>query len=183
MAHSFIQRCTHKLASYLRLSLFMLGVLVGVQVPGFVDQYGKNLEARLLESSQALNQFQADADKFFDGDISKLIAYYQDKNDAVFNAGANSITAIASRQAMLKQAWQDFNQSTLMQFQHVALAPINDIRSQVWQSYEYLIVLNPLAIGFGLVAGLLMAIIIDLVSGFLLLIVRSLSRSKQSAQS
>ena len=145
----------------------MAGVLIGVQVPGFVDQYGKNLEARLLESSQAVNQFQADADKFFDGDINKLIAYYQAKNDVVITAGANSITAIATRQAMLKTAWQAFNQSTLAQYQHVALAPISDIRSQVWQSYNYLIVLNPIAIGFGLIAGLLLAMILDLFIGLI----------------
>ena len=181
MAHSILQRCTQKLSNYMRLALFMLGVLVGVQVPGFVNQYGKNLEARLLESNQAISQFQADADKFFDGDISKLIAYYQAKNDDIISAGANSITAIASRQTELKQAWHAFNSSTLSQFQHVAFTPISDIRTQVWQSYQYLIVLNPLAIFFGIVTGLLMTMVIDLVSGLLLWLGRSLSRSTQSA--
>ncbi|MDP5211473.1 DUF2937 family protein [Pseudoalteromonas tunicata] len=172
MAATFLQRFGKKVASYLRLALFMAGVLIGVQVPGFVDQYGKNLEARLLESSQALNQFQADADKFFDGDINKLIAYYQAKNDVVITAGANSITAIATRQAMLKTAWQAFNQSTLTQFQHVALAPISDIRSQVWQSYDYLIVLKPIAIGIGLVFGLLLAMVLDVLVALIVMLGR-----------
>ena len=180
MAHSLLGRCTQKIASYMRLSLFMLGVLVGVQVPGFVDQYGKNLEARLLESSQALSQFQADADKFFEGDISKLIAYYQAKNDDIISAGANSITAIASRQAELKQAWQAFNSSTLAQFQHVAFSPISDIRIQVWQSYQYLIVLNPLAMLFGIVTGLLMTMIIDLFGALLVLLGRHLGTKARS---
>ena len=47
-----------KILDYLRLLLFTGGVLIGVQVPGFIDQYGKSLEAHLLESSQSLKEFQ-----------------------------------------------------------------------------------------------------------------------------
>ncbi|MGY2498465.1 DUF2937 family protein, partial [Klebsiella pneumoniae] len=38
------------LRSYLRLTLFAFGLLLGVQVPGFVDDYAKRVEAHRLES-------------------------------------------------------------------------------------------------------------------------------------
>ena len=43
------------LRSYLRLALFALGLLVGVQVPGFIDDYSKRVEAQRMESEVGLN--------------------------------------------------------------------------------------------------------------------------------
>ncbi|HAQ28087.1 MAG TPA: DUF2937 domain-containing protein, partial [Pseudomonas sp.] len=40
------------LRSYLRLTLFALGLLVGVQVPGFIEAYAQHVEARRLEAQQ-----------------------------------------------------------------------------------------------------------------------------------
>ena len=37
------------LRSYLRLTLFALGLLLGVQVPGFIDDYANLVEAHRLE--------------------------------------------------------------------------------------------------------------------------------------
>lgn len=39
--------------SYLRLLLFTLGLLLGVQVPGFIDDYAKRVDAHRLETSRA----------------------------------------------------------------------------------------------------------------------------------
>ena len=45
------------LLSYLRLVLFAVGLLVGVQVPGFIDDYGSRVAAHRLESEQGLKGF------------------------------------------------------------------------------------------------------------------------------
>lgn len=37
------------LLSYLRLVLFAVGLLVGVQVPGFINDYDKRVEAHLID--------------------------------------------------------------------------------------------------------------------------------------
>ncbi|RML78834.1 hypothetical protein APX70_05575, partial [Pseudomonas syringae pv. maculicola] len=39
--------------SYLRLVLFTTGLLFGVQVPGFISDYSKRVEAHLIEAQQA----------------------------------------------------------------------------------------------------------------------------------
>ena len=62
------------LRSYLRLALFACGLLLGVQVPGFVDDYGKRVEAHRLESQQSLKGFQDTARRFFKGDLDALVA-------------------------------------------------------------------------------------------------------------
>ena len=61
-----------KILDYLKIAAVLVGVLVGVQFPAFIDQYGKNLDSRLSESSNSIAEFQDDADKYFDGDLKKL---------------------------------------------------------------------------------------------------------------
>ena len=43
--------------SYLRLLVFAFGLLVGVQVPGFIDDYTKRVDAHRAESEQSLLGF------------------------------------------------------------------------------------------------------------------------------
>ena len=46
------------LLSYLRLVLFAAGLLIGVQVPGFISDYAKRVEAHLIEAQTGLSGFQ-----------------------------------------------------------------------------------------------------------------------------
>lgn len=146
------------LLSYFRLMLFVLGVLAGVQVPHFIHQYGNALAAHYEESQRALDEFQQEADRFFDGDIEQLIRYYQQSDDKVFVEGGKSIAAIYQRNQQLGKALQDFHQSRFNAFRQVFLQPIDDIRAQVQQQYTYAIQLTPTAIVSGLSLGLLVAI-------------------------
>ena len=90
--------------SYLRMVLLIIGVLAGIQLPGFVDQYGKSLQAHLIESERSLNEFRDEAEKFFDGSIEELIAHYQASDDRVFQEGGQSINAIFQRYQQLNKA-------------------------------------------------------------------------------
>ncbi|MFV7769952.1 DUF2937 family protein [Shewanella marisflavi] len=151
-----------RLMDYLRLLLFVCGVLLGVQVPAFVDQYGKALAAHIQEAKQNLAEFQRDADRFFGGDLDKLITHYKQNPDAVFNAGGESIEAIYQRYQLLSEALTEFNQSTYGGFDRLVLAPLPEIRDQVWQNFSHSILLDGRAIGFGLVFGLLFAMLCEL---------------------
>lgn len=43
--------------SYLRLVLFTLGLLIGVQVPGFINDYANRVQAHLIEAQTGLRVF------------------------------------------------------------------------------------------------------------------------------
>jgi uncharacterized membrane protein len=47
--------------SYLRLVLFAFGLLVGVQVPGFITDYQQRADAHRNEALQSLQGFRATA--------------------------------------------------------------------------------------------------------------------------
>ena len=76
------------LRSYLRLTLFALCLLLGVQVPGFIDDYAKRVEAHRLESQQSLKGFQETARNFFKGDMDALVAHYRVSDDPVMRSDA-----------------------------------------------------------------------------------------------
>jgi len=163
-----------KVLDYLRLILFTCGVLVGVQVPGFIDQYGNNLEAHLLESSLSLNEFNQDAQRYFDGSFDQLIAHYQSNLDPVIKDGGDSIAAIYNRNLELRQAWASFTTSTYSAYAHVILKPLPEIKNEVWHNYTFGITLKPSAIISGLTCGFSLALLIELSS---LLVIRAIRQA------
>lgn len=169
------------LFSYLRLMLFLAGVLIGVQIPGFVDQYGKSLEAHFIESNESMREFRQDADKYFDGDIEKLISHYKKNQDPVFTAGGESINSIYTRNIILRNGLKDFKHGSLRAYSHVFLSPVTDIREEVWRNYSYSVKLDPAAISVGLLSGLAIALITEIfVRGILGLVVLSGKRLMKS---
>lgn len=161
-----------KLFDYVKLAVFVVGVLVGIQIPGFVDQYGKNLDARVSESSKSVAQFQDDADKFFDGDMDRLSGHYKKTRDPVIVSGGSSITALVTRNERLRLAQQDFQQSTFGAYVHVLINPVHEVRQDVWGKYTYEVVLNVSAIAVGVAIGLLALGFFELVSSFLMAMFR-----------
>ena len=123
--------------------------------PGIVDQYGKNLGSRTAESVRSLSEFQDDADRYFDGDLNKLIEHYAKKNDPVIISGGESIAALLLRNQQLVKAQKSFNSSIYNQYFHVFITPIAEISLDVWTNYTYKVVLNGSAISVGVVSGLL----------------------------
>ena len=144
--------------SYLRLILFIGGVLAGIQLPSFVDQYGKRLEAHYLESMNGLRQFQVDARKYFDGDMQKLIAHYREHGDPVFQDGGNSIQSIYDRHLLLETAVAAFNKDLWHAYYQAFVAPVADIQGEVLASFSYSVKLDPGAILFGLSFGFVIAL-------------------------
>lgn len=148
--------------SYIRLFVFLGCTLVGIQVPVFVDEYGKSLESHLAESRMALNEFQGDADKYFDGRLEKLIAHYLNNGDQVFNEGGRSIESIYNRNLMLKMNFAQFQSSAWAAYTQALFTPVPDVGSKAWKNHSYAIQLKPSAIAFGLIVGLIFSLGVEL---------------------
>lgn len=149
--------------SYLRIAVFIAGVLIGIQAPGFVDQYGKSLESHYIEAKYSVSEFQRDADRYFDGDMEKLISYYIKDPDPVFRDGGKSISTIYERFLMLEKAYRSFKESTLNAYMQTFLNPVSDIKKEVWRNYTYIIKLDSAAISIGLITGLALSALAELI--------------------
>lgn len=148
--------------SYLRLALFALGLLVGVQVPGFVDDYGKRVEAHRLEAQQALKGFRETAGRFFKGDLDALVAHYRSSDDPVMRSDAQSVAVLVERANWLEREWQAMQGPWYAQVWHLATAADRELLYETIAAYSYQVLLAPQAIAWALACGLLLAWLVEL---------------------
>ena len=145
------------LLSYLRLVLFAAGLLIGVQVPGFISDYAKRVEAHLLEAQTSLSGFQGTANQFFKGDMQALVAHYRASEDPIFRSDAESLSNILNRQLALDKQFQAMQGPWYIRVLQVALAADPDIRKETWNGYSYQILLTPEAMIWGMSGALLLS--------------------------
>jgi hypothetical protein len=145
------------LLSYLRLVLFAIGLLVGVQVPGFINDYAKRVEAHLIEAQNGLRGFESTAQQFFNGDLQALVAHYRASDDPVFRSDANSLGTLLDRQLALDKQFQAMQGPWYVRALQVAVAADPAIRLETWNGYSYQILLTPEAMGWGLGGAMLLS--------------------------
>lgn len=124
------------LLSYLRLVLFAAGLLIGVQVPGFINDYAKRVEAHLIEAQAGLSGFQNTANQFFKGDMQALVAHYRASEDPIFRSDADSLSNLLTRQLALDKQFQAMQGPWYIRFLQVVLAADPDIRKETWNGYS-----------------------------------------------
>ncbi|UVJ45254.1 DUF2937 family protein [Pseudomonas sp. LS1212] len=149
------------LRSYLRLVLFALGLLVGVQVPGVINDYSQRVEAHLSEARQGLKGFNETAERFFDGDLQALVAHYRASTDPVFRSDADSIASLLGRNQLLESEWQALQGPWYARALHVIAAADPQLREETLKGYSYQILLAPEAIAWGLACALLLALVVE----------------------
>ncbi|MGE4520153.1 MAG: DUF2937 family protein [Desulfobacteraceae bacterium] len=145
------------IAQYLRLILFLAGILAGIQIPNFMDTYHKSLIAHLNESDKSLSPFKQDADRYFRGNLEALINHYKSDKDPVFTEGGKSIEFIYQRNILLKKALLNFNKSFLSGIIHTFIKPVEDIKKEVIKNYSYTVKLDKKSIIAGLLSGTFLA--------------------------
>jgi hypothetical protein len=145
------------LLSYLRLVLFAAGLLIGVQVPGFINDYAKRVEAHLIEAQAGLSGFQNTANQFFKGDMQALVAHYRASEDPIFRSDADSLGNLLTRQVALDKQFQAMQGPWYIRFLQVVLAADADIRKETWNGYSYQILLTPEAMIWGMSGALLLS--------------------------
>ncbi|MDP4569520.1 DUF2937 family protein [Pseudomonas sp. LPH60] len=145
------------LLSYLRLVLFAAGLLIGVQVPGFISDYAKRVEAHLIESQNSLRGFQGTAQQFFKGDLNALVAHYRASEDPVFRSDAESLSGLLHRQLALDKQYQAMQGPWYIRLLQVVLAADPDIRKETWDGYSYQILLTPEAMIWGMSGAMLLS--------------------------
>ncbi|WP_263138502.1 DUF2937 family protein [Pseudomonas sp. RIT-PI-AD] len=149
------------LRSYLRLVLFTLGLLVGVQVPGFIADYVKRVDAHRLESQRGLEGFQETARRFFDGDMNALVAHYRDSADPVMRSDAQSVAGLYERAALLDREWLAMQGPWYRQVWHLATDADQGLLEETRAAYSYQVLLAPQAIAWGLGCALVFAALVE----------------------
>ncbi|MDP3816377.1 DUF2937 family protein [Pseudomonas sp.] len=147
--------------SYLRLALFALGLLVGVQVPGFIDDYSKRVEAHLSESQQSLKGFRETARRFFKGDLLALVSHYHASDDPVMRSDAESVETLVDRAQFLELEANAMHGPWYGQAWHLASAADPELVEETFAAYRYQVLLAPEAIAWGIACAMLLAWLLE----------------------
>lgn len=149
---------------YLRLVVFAFGLLVGVQVPGFVDDYAKRVAAHRAESEESLLGFRETAARFFNGDLNALVAHYRASTDEVMRSDADSIGHLVTRAELLEGEWLAMQGPWYAQIWHLGTGADQALLQETYDAYTYQVLLAPQAIYWGLGVGLVLAWLAELLA-------------------
>ncbi|MGH8529481.1 MAG: DUF2937 family protein [Nevskiales bacterium] len=152
---------------YLRLITFTGGLLVGVQLPSFVDQYEKRVDAHYVEAQLNFAGFQATADRYFGGDVEAMLRHHDQSSDLVFQDEAKAIRSIWQRLQMLKAEQAAMNQDFVRQVYHLLANANTELRNETRSAYSYTVLLTMEAIASGIAGGFVTAFSVELVVLFL----------------
>ena len=148
--------------AYGRLALFAIGLLLGIQVPSFMDQYQQRIDAHFREVSINITGFQDTADRLFSGDLESLIAYYRESNDEVFQRDADSIRLIVDRYNRINTEQTALQGNMAASAWHIAFVSDREFFNEAMEQYSYTVPLNSIAIQWGLALAVLSTLAIDL---------------------
>jgi hypothetical protein len=138
------------LAGYIRLIVFAVGLLVGVQVPAFVDQYVKRVSAHQSEAVKDFSGFQQTADKYFGGDVQALIAHH-----------SADIRTLYERLTVLTAELAALRGSLASQLYQMLFHGNPEILAETRAEYSYTVPLKPAAIVCGVALGACAALLIE----------------------
>jgi hypothetical protein len=82
---------------YMMIIVACAALLIGLQVPNFVDQYQKRVDAHLREVTANLQPFQTIADKYFAGDMDKLISLHRGSSEKPFQEEGSALEQMVQR--------------------------------------------------------------------------------------
>jgi hypothetical protein len=170
------------LRDYARLLCFAAGLLIGVQIPSFIDQYAKRISAHYLEAKANFAGYQETADKHFGGDVQGLLDHYDASQDAVFREDAKNLRQIHTRLLRLAAEASAMEAGLWKRLWHIAFSANPAVLRETLAEYTYTVPLNPEAIGCGLVLGLAGALIFELlIFGLIRLVIGPAPRARTHA--
>lgn len=151
----------------LLIALASLALLTGIQVPGFVDQYAKRVDAHLIEARHNFRPFQQIADQYHQGSIEKLIERHQLSDDDTFRAEASAIQQMRDRVRHLQRQALALDTDLAHRVMWMATDADREILDETRRSYSFGIVLDRTTVIFGIVCMVLVVLLMEGLGGLL----------------
>ena len=149
----------NRLQHYLSMIIFTASFALGVQIPNFVDQYGKRVDAHLIEASNMFAGYQALADVQQGGDVNALILKHETSDDLTFRAEAMLIRNLRSNIGQYRAEIIALNQSLWQGISHIVLNGSPSLRQETIENYSVNLPLNLDALTYGFVVAILLCVI------------------------
>ena len=147
---------------YLMIIAACVSLLIGVQIPSFVDQYQKRVDAHLREVTINLQPFQEIANTYFGGNLGKLIELNLRNNAKPLQEQGAAIALMVKRKSRFEADMAALQTSLPMKALHVLFNGDREMIDEALGQYSYTVPLNRDALLFGAAASLLILLILEL---------------------
>lgn len=142
---------------YLMVIVACTSLLIGVQIPSFVDQYQKRVDAHLHEVTVNLQPFQEIANKYFGGDLGKLIALNLNSNAKPLQEEGLAVEKMSKRKLRFEADMAALQTSLPMKALHILFNGDREMIDETRGQYSYSVPFDQDALVFG--AGVAIAIL------------------------
>lgn len=163
---------TDILYRYLLIIVACVAMLIGLQIPNFVDQYEKRVDAHLREVTVNLQSFQDIANKYFGGDMHMLVELHRNSVDKPFQEEGAAIEKMVQRKLRFAADLAALNTSLPQKALHVLLHGDQEILDEAFGQYSYAVPLNQDALIFGAVVALILLLLVESLFALVRLIIR-----------
>lgn len=147
---------------YLIVVVACISLLAGLQVPNFIDQYQKRIDAHLREVSINLQPYQEIASKYFGGDLGKLIELHRNSGEKPFQEEGAAIEKMVQRKLRFEADLAALNASLPLKALNVLLHGDREMIDEALGQYSYAVPLDQDALAFGAGVAIVILLLVEL---------------------
>jgi hypothetical protein len=167
---------------YLIVLAACAALLLGLQVPNLADQYQKRVDAHLREVTVNLQPFQAIADKYFGGDLDKLIELHRNSSEKPFQEEGAAIAQMVQRKLRFEAELAALQTSLPLQAFHVLFRADRELLDETLAQYSYNVPLSADALLFGAIFTLCVLVLLEGLAALLRIFIRKHRHTQLEAQ-
>lgn len=146
---------------YFIVSLAACALLLGIQAPNLLTQYQQRLAAQYAEAMVYYRQYQAIADRYYNGDIEGLIAAHEQNAVPAFQEEAKVIADLVNRVQTFEQQQRYFKQNYPTQLWSLVWRHNDELMKGTLEQYSFNVPLNQRAIATGALLALVLVVVVD----------------------
>ena len=147
---------------YFLIVVACAALLIGIQVPNFVDQYEKRLDAHFIEAATNLKGFQEIADRYFGGSLDALIEKHEASDDDVFRDEAKPVKEIYARYLRFKSEKQALGTDLAGKAAYLVAYGDRELLEETYTNYSFAMLLNRTSVLSGLLVVTIVLLVIEL---------------------
>jgi hypothetical protein len=160
---------------YFLILVACAAVLFGIQIPNFVDQYEKRLDAHFIEVKENLRGYQEIADRYYDGSIPALIKQHKENRDEATREEAVPIKRMYDRYLKFSNETQFLDTGLAGKVAFIVMRGDRELINETYENYSFTVPLNREAVLSGAVAAAFVLVVMEL-------LVMALSRMFRSSR-
>jgi len=167
-----------------RYSLIVIAcgsLLLGIQIPNFIDQYEKRVDAHLQEVKNNLRGYQDIADRLYGGSLATLIDKHEQSGEEPFRQEAQPIKNMLDRYEHFAHEQASLAAGPFKQVTHLITGGDRALLDETYHNYSFTIPLNQAAVVWGFIFMGVVVFVIESLRAALLRVLRANRRAGKHA--